>query len=261
MRYVFDNDLHIHSGLSSCSGDPEQTPARILKYAKDNGLKTVCLTDHFWDSPAVPGASGWYLPQDYPHICKALPLPQADGIRFLFGVETDMDRNCVIGISRETIDKLDFVIVPTTHLHMSGFTCRGDEDAAERGRLWISRFKALLDADLPFRKMGVAHLTCGLIFRGHHTEALDTITDAEMRELFAVASEKGLGIELNFPSLATPAEQMPSMLRPYLIAKSEGCKFYFGSDAHHPDALDAEKANAENIITLLGLEESDKFII
>lgn len=59
MRYAYDHDFHIHSALSLCSRDPEQSPERILKYAQDNRLKTVCLTDHFWDE-RVPGASDWY---------------------------------------------------------------------------------------------------------------------------------------------------------------------------------------------------------
>lgn len=53
MRYVVDHDLHIHSRLSSCSRDPEQTCENILEYAKANDFKQVCLTDHFWDM-AVP---------------------------------------------------------------------------------------------------------------------------------------------------------------------------------------------------------------
>ena len=49
MRYTVDHDLHIHSQISSCSRDPEQTNERILQYAEKNGLNTLCLTDHFWD--------------------------------------------------------------------------------------------------------------------------------------------------------------------------------------------------------------------
>ena len=83
MRYSADHDLHIHSKISSCSNDPEQTNARILQYAQENGFSTICLTDHFWDN-AVEGASDWYFPQDYEHISAAKPLPQTDKIKFLF---------------------------------------------------------------------------------------------------------------------------------------------------------------------------------
>ena len=37
MKFQIDHDLHIHSRLSRCSRDREQTPARILRYAEENG--------------------------------------------------------------------------------------------------------------------------------------------------------------------------------------------------------------------------------
>ena len=80
----FDHDFHIHSKLSSCSNHPEQTNENILNYAKKNNLKKIILTDHYWDS-AVSGASDWYEPQNFEHLNLAKPLPQADGIEFLFG--------------------------------------------------------------------------------------------------------------------------------------------------------------------------------
>ena len=49
MKFTYDHDLHIHSSVSPCGGDPAQTPGRILQYAADNGLKTICVTDHYWD--------------------------------------------------------------------------------------------------------------------------------------------------------------------------------------------------------------------
>ena len=125
MRYVFDHDLHIHSWISDCSRDPKQTPEAILQYAQDNHLKKICLTDHYWDEH-VPGASGWYQMQNTAWIERAKPLPQAEGITFLFGAETDMNADFTIGINDASAKALDFIIVPTTHLHMNGFTCRGD---------------------------------------------------------------------------------------------------------------------------------------
>ena len=46
MRFIFDQDLHIHSTLSRCCKDPLQTPENILAYAKRCRLHTMCLTDH-----------------------------------------------------------------------------------------------------------------------------------------------------------------------------------------------------------------------
>lgn len=260
MRYIFDNDLHIHSQLSLCSKDPEQTPEAILQYAVDNGLKTVCLTDHYWDEN-VPGASNWYARQDYAHIAQALPLPEAEGVRFLFGCETDLSADMTLGVSPAVYDRFDFIIIPTTHLHMSGFTCRGDEDAEERARLWVSRFDGVLDMDLPFHKIGIAHLTCELMYREHHLETLACLTEKDYAPVFRKAAQRGVGIELNFSASSVTEENKELLLLPFLVAKAEGCKFYFGSDAHHPEKLKTEKQNAEAIIDMLGLEESDKFYL
>lgn len=264
MRYFFDHDLHIHSWISDCSRDPKQTPEAILQYAVDNGIKKLCLTDHYWDE-RIPGASGWYQMQNTAWIDRAKPLPQTDGIEFLFGAETDMSADGTIGVDRKTAENLAFIIVPTTHLHMNGFTCRGDEDAAERAKLYVSRYDVLLNADLPFEKVGIAHLTCSLMYpQKNYFEVLDRVSDAEFRRLFTRSAELGLGIELNFSAIhkdGTPYtwEQEGSVLRPYALAKECGCKFYFGSDAHHPAELASEKRNAETIIDLLDLKESDKF--
>lgn len=260
MRYVFDHDLHIHTQLSLCSGCPEETPERILRYAQENGLNTVCVTDHFWDS-TIPGASGWYQIQDYEHISKWLPLPQAEGVRFLFGCETELRADLTVGVSKETCDKFDFIIIPTTHLHMDGFTLRGDEDTAERAMLYEKRLDAVLDKDLPFHKIGIAHLTCELMSRKDPDGVLNAISDETFIRLFRKAKDRGVGIELNFNGVKLAEERRDTVLRPYRIAKEEGCRFYFGSDAHEPESLDAEKENAETIIDLLGLEESDKFIL
>lgn len=265
MRYIIDHDLHIHSGISLCSGDPEQTPARILQYAVENGLKHICLTDHYWDSH-LPVANGFdfYTLQDLARIKQALPLPQTEGVTFHFGCETDMDKFFTVGVGKEEIGEFEFIIVPTTHLHMPGFTIdEPDFPLERRAALFVQRFDALLDADLPFGKVGLAHLTCSLMAPAapqDHLMVLDMIPDEEYARLFARAAEKGMGIELNFPSFGYTEQELPRILRPYRIAKTCGCKFYFGSDAHTPAGLDAAMKNFEHIIDLLQLEESDKFL-
>ncbi len=262
MRYIYDHDLHIHSQLSLCSDDPEQTPAAILRYAEENHLHTICLTDHYWDE-TVPGVENfpWYGAQNTERLRRALPLPQTEGIRFLFGCETELKADLTLGISKKNCDLFDFIIIPTTHLHMNGFTCRGDEDAEERAALYIKRFDAVLDMDLPFHKIGIAHLTCSLMYRENYIAVLQAISDEAFIKLFRKAKERGVGIELNFPAVKLPQENVQTVLRPYQIAKEEGCKFYIGSDAHHPRGLADEKENAETIIRLLDLKEPDKFTV
>lgn len=265
MRYRVDHDFHIHSRLSSCSRDPEQHPANLLRWAQENGYDKICLTDHFWDE-TVPGASTWYAPQDYAHICQSLPLPQSEKTRFYFGCETDMDKFFTVGISPERLADMDFVVIPTTHLHMMGFTLDEKDDALScRARLYVERFHRLLDMDLPFEKVGIAHLTCWLMAKSsvpgqwRHLDVLDMISDAEFEGLFTRAAEKGLGIELNFTPSCFNEKDLVRELRPYRLAKKCGCKFYFGSDAHHPAEMQGGKARFEQIVDLLDLQEEDKF--
>jgi len=264
MKYVYDHDFHIHSKLSSCSRDAGQSNERILQYAKQNHLKTVCLTDHFWDD-AVEGASSWYKVQNWEHISQAKPLPQAEGIEFLFGCETEMDKFFRLGISKDCIGMLDFVVVPTTHLHMDGFTIAlEDFDSWERrAYLWVKRLDSLLEMDLPFYKIGLAHITCSLIApkREEYLEVLKLIPQKEMERLFKEAAKVGIGIELNAHVFNLSDADKNIALLPYMIAKEYGCKFYCGSDAHHPEDLDMTKSAIKRAIDLLDLTEDDKFHI
>ena len=261
MRYIIDNDLHIHSQLSSCSRHPLQTAENILGYAKANGLKTICLTDHYWDE-RIPGASGWYAEQDTAHIKSALPLPQADGIRFLFGCETELRRDLTVGVSPERFAEFDFVIIPTTHLHMDGFTVAGTETPEERAELWIRRLDAVLSMPLPFHKIGIAHPVCGLIARKREDtlKVLRLLPEKELERLFSRAAEVGVGIELNADDFRFPEEETETVLRPFLIAKRCGCRFYCGSDAHKPEEFVNAMELFERAVNLLDLTEDDKFL-
>ena len=262
MAYISDHDYHLHSYLSSCSNDPEQTTDAMVAYAKANGIKRLCLTDHFWDEQ-VPGASGWYASQNFAHVTKALPLPKDPEVEFYFGCETEMDAKLQIGISRSRFDDFDFVIIPTTHLHMGAFTVPPDiVTVSDRAYWFAARLKALLQMDLPFHKVGLAHLTCPLIYQDqweYHLQVLDAVPDAEFREMFAKAAEAGIGIELNFPVFSYSEGDLERVLRPYRLAKEQGCKFYFGSDAHHPKGLAKARANFDAISRLLALEKEDIF--
>ena len=262
-KFTYDHDFHIHSRLSSCSHDPEQSPEQILRYAQKEGLKTIVLTDHFWDE-RVEGASKWYSTQDYPHISQSKPLPQSEGIRFLFGCETDMDKNLTLGCSRERMEELDFIVVPTTHFHMTNFTMSEEMLATPetRAEWWIKRIDALLAMDLPFHKIGVAHPTCGLINQKSPEDYLKTLSlipEGDMERIFTKAASVGCGIELNKSGMPLNYGDVETVLRPYRIAKACGCKFYLGTDAHHPDTFVGMKEHLDRVITLLGLTESDKF--
>ncbi|MBQ9117513.1 MAG: hypothetical protein IJY04_10875 [Clostridia bacterium] len=265
MKYTVDHDYHIHSELSSCSRNPEQTPRAILDYAVRNGYKRIVLTDHYWDK-AVDGASNWYNPQDFDHISAALPLPQAEGVEFLFGCETEMDRYLTIGIPPERFDDFDFVVIPTTHMHMEGFTIPAESahSPEDKARLWVDRLDALLHKPLPFHKIGIAHLACPLIMRNSRDDLyriFDMIPQSDLERVFDRAAEVGVGIELNYGDFIPFDGGTNHVLRIFRIAKECGCKFYCASDAHGPKSLNEARAYLEKAVDVLGLTEEDNFHI
>ena len=263
MRYAVDHDYHIHSGLSLCSGDPEQTPERMLRYAEDEGLKTICITDHFWDE-SIACIDGWYKKQDFGYISRSLPLPTSDKVEFLFGAETELNVNMTLGISKEKLDKLSFLIIPTTHLHTANTISPEDGATPEgRARVWVSRLDGVLDMDLPFGKIGIAHLACSLIAKEHsvYLKTLELLPEKELERVFAKAAKRGVGIELNKFDMNYSESEKEIILRPFRIAKNQGCKFYLGGDAHFPKDFATYKAIMERAVTDLNLTENDKFYI
>jgi histidinol phosphatase-like PHP family hydrolase len=214
----------------------------------------------------VDGASNWYIPQNFEHISRILPLPKADGIDFLFGAESDMDKKHTLGLPLSRFDDFDFVIIPTTHMHMKKFTI-DEEDYCVCDRVakhWCERLDALLSMPLPFFKIGIAHLACSLMnkaSREEYIKTLDMIPDDEMERLFSDAARLGCGIELNYSDMRFSDTEADSVLRIFKTAKSCGCKFYLGSDAHHPEVFEKTTDVFERAITMLDLTENDKFIL
>lgn len=264
MRYVIDNDMHIHTNVSICSTNPEQTPGSILRHAKKYGLKTVVVADHFWDE-AVDGIKpDYYAIQNFEHISKNLPLPEADGVRFLFGCEADMNYDNVIGVDDSRFDDFGFIVIPTTHWHLKKIIKDEVKPSDElRVKTWFEKFDALLDSNLPLYKTGIAHILCRAIARGKPVYAsfLDMLTTNELERVFTKAAEKGLGIEINQYDMTYDADEEDAVLRIFKIAKGCGCKFYLGSDAHKVQDLEDSIAVFERAIDKIGLEEKDKFIL
>lgn len=262
MQYQVDHDYHIHSRLSTCSRDPLQTTERILRYAQENGLKKIVLTDHFWDEK-VAGASKWYATQNFDWISQALPLPQSEQVEFFFGAETDMDIALRVGVSDERWDAFSFVIIPTTHLHFTGFTITPEEGMTPEGRAaaWVRRLDGLLSKDLPFYKIGIAHLICNLVCKDPegYQRIWSLIPDQTLYDLFSGCAQLGAGIELNYGDMYRMLQAPDRLSRLFLIAKEVGCKFYLGSDVHQSYGFDKCKAVLETAVSFLDLKEEHKF--
>lgn len=253
--FPIDHDLHCHSQLSSCSSDPEMTVAAIVAHAKANGYTTQCITDHLWDC-TVPGASGWYAPQDIAHVRKNLPLPEVDGLRVVFGCETEYCGGTKLGLDKSHYDTFDFIVIPPNHFHMKDFVRPSSYDTEEKvAALFVERLESLTRLGLPWEKVGIAHMTCGLIFReGDVNRVFSLVDEHRFRKTMAFFAKVKAGIELNL-SCFLPGwqKQEDAVLRLYRMAKEEGCRFYLGSDAHHLKGLSAIPQYAKEVVSLLRL--------
>lgn len=258
--FPIDHDLHCHTHLSLCSGDPAQSVAAILAHARANGYSAQCVTDHFWDHPAVPGASDWYARQDFAHVCSDLPLPDGGGVRLAFGCETEFVGGDGLGIAPERFDAFQFIVVPPNHFHMKGFVRPETADTPLRiAELLVSRLEQLLLHPLPWRKVGIAHLNCGLMFHdGDLGAAIRAVPEDRFRAAMRRFADLGAGIELNMSCFASnrkrPDVSDDDSLRLFRMAKEENCRFYLASDAHHPDELGLVPKWAPDVVAALGLE-------
>ena len=264
MKYVIDHDMHIHTRLSRCSRDPEQTPERIFQYAKLNGLKTVCITNHLWDS-AVKACCETISEHTYEVLSSELPLPQSENVKMLFGCETDIDINGTIGVSDSLYEKLDFIILSTTHLHLKGFTVRENITLDERAKIYTDKLFDVLKWRTDLKKSGIAHPVTGHASPGiPFNELYAKIDKGALKEAFTELAHRGAGVEINgkdFNFDGKSAERGAAVLEFYGILKDCGCRFYLGGDAHHPKALDEAPALFKNAVELLQLTEKDKFIL
>lgn len=264
MKYQIDHDIHIHTYISPCSSDPEQNMNYLIQYAKRHGFKYICTTDHFWDLNVYKPTYSFYENQSIEKLKTILPFPKDNDVKIYFGAEADMDKDYVIGVSKEVFDQFDFVIIALSHLHASPFTIRDDPTLEEYREAYINRLYAFLNNDsLPFKKMGIAHVTCpflGGADSSNHIKILKTIPDETFIDIFNKARERGCGIELNVPVTSYNDEELDVVMRPLVIAKKCGCKFYLGGDSHHPADEESCLIKFQKMIDYLDLQEEDKFI-
>lgn len=247
-----NHDIHVHTRLSSCCGDERMTAEAILAHAVSHNYDTICITDHCWDA-AAPGASKWYAPQSVEHVFSAGPLPKSGDVRICMGCETEYCGGSKLGLSRAAFDRFDFVVIPPNHFHMENFVRPAEINTPEAiAELLMVRLEQLQSLDLPWRKIGIAHISCGLLNRGGTvTEVFRLMPSDRLQNIFRAFAQRGTGIELNagcFPDKAP--EDFAEIMRPYHIAREEGCKFYFCSDAHAVENLEINSLLAPVIADL-----------
>ena len=262
MNFQIDHDMHIHTFISPCAGyDPRQTAEAILAYGVSNDLRLLCIADHVWDKKVPSRSQNLWLERgiDLDRARSLLPLPQSKYCRFLFGMEADMDFDGNIAVSREEMDKLDFIIFAPSHMHLGGFSVPRDLDPSAEAHkaLYLERLHLLMEKDIPFHKAGLAHPACPIVCEADPVRVFDLITDREYEEIWTKIRDRRMGVEINIDKRYT-GESLEHIMRQLRIAKAIGCKFYLGGDAHTPDDFRDLNSRFHKYIDILGLTEEDK---
>lgn len=250
------HDLHIHTTLSSCCHDPLQILENIIDRSVKNGLQTIGISDHLWDSLEIgESPNPWYRPQDFTHIMKIqeqLPV-DTKGLRLLIGCETEFF-GTIPAISLINKEKLDFVLAPHSHTHMKNYVLpesyTSDEQIAD---FLCKSFEKLISFE---RATAIAHpfFPCG--YAPRLEGIISHISDNSFGDMLTECAASGTAIEINtgmFPSSFSAPEPMLRMLR---IAKECGCRFTFGTDAHDLAALD-NIVLIDKATTIAGIAEYD----
>lgn len=260
--FLPNHDLHCHTRLSACCHEEGLTARVTYEKARELGYDTVCVTDHLWDAD-VPGASNWYAPQDIPHVLAAREEGRAAGVRCLVGCETEYVGGGRLGLSWEHFELFDFVVIPPNHMHMKGFVRpEGVTSPAGMAELFTRRLEEIAALDVPLAKVGIAHLTCALLYsEGTVAEVVRLMDEARLMRAFEQLARGGAGIELNASSFGEMDAYPEETLRLYRLALKAGCRFYCASDAHALAAHDTMAVRLMPVISALGLCARDRYVI
>jgi len=254
-----NHDIHVHTYLSECCHEKErQTPAAILALAEQMGVGTIGFADHMWLNPDLE-PSDWYRPQDESQLTR-LRGDLADistPVRVLVGCEAEMIAPGKFGITRQFAEALDFVLLACDHFHMKDFVEQPPSDGPrDIARHMLKFFLSAVTSGLP---TSIAHsfMPCG--YEGQYDNAIAATSGVEFFDAFAVAAERGVGIEVTRAFLPSPTDgtfSIETPIRVLTIAKQAGCKFTFGTDAHDPEGQKC-LPELEQLTTAVGITEED----
>lgn len=251
------SDLHIHTTLSACCGDPEQKAENIIPLLAGKGFKLLAFTDHLWNNPSIP-PSPWYSPQDGSKILGFLKEIHSSSfpVKILAGCEADMRAPGEFGITPELREKFDLVAMASDHFHMKGFVEQPEFPTPEK--LAPHMLKFFRSAAASGLADTLVHPMMPLSYEDIYDRTVELISDQEFLDAFGIAADNRVGIEINASILygnRMKAKYNPdSYVRVLSLARDAGCKFTFGSDSHSHAAFEMYHM-IEDMTEKLGLTE------
>ncbi len=254
------HDFHVHTSLSLCAA-PTALLEGYLEKAKDIGLTKLGISNHFWDA-AIPGANEFYVPQDFDHVASLRDeIQKADSpeLRVYFGCECEYDPwRHGVACTEEIAEKFEYMLVPNSHTHMM-MPKEYYHPYEKHAEFMLQAYEDILDCPLSRYVTAMAHPFEAVGCPYDNQILIDLVPDDRYRRLFAKTAEKGIAYEINvsvFREKITENIAEASVFRLYRLAKEEGCKFLFGSDAHDVSYYDSYR-NAGIVADIAGLTEAD----
>ncbi len=259
-------DTHVHTYYSPCGRkmdedkQPLATPQQYLDRAEALDLQGIIFTDHFYEWPPDPAAPQFYkgsgiaIIRNLQHELERLETPP--GCRIYVGCETETVSVDQVGIDPRTAAASDFVLVPTTHYHLSGVAqpkTFKPEDVADHMLTMLESVvrREWVDA--------VAHPFAekeSLI--GNLQRIYGAMDKERLQDILGLAAENGVALEVNGSSVTSADLPHYGDMYKEIVkrAKALGVRFTFGSDAHDHHDL-GMSVEAETWIRDAGLAASD----
>ena len=262
----FPHDMHIHTFWSG-DASKKGTVENYVAAGKERGLKKMGFAEHFWDD-RVEGAFPFYVPQTFAKVSQTREDIEAMGdcgVELCFGCEVEYDpTHKAPALTAEVAEQFDFVIVPNSHSHET-MPKEYYADKAKHKDFILEAFNNIINCDVSRYVCGIAHPFSLVRCEYPCDDLIELISDDEFKDLFARTAEKGIALEFNIGSFMGGLHRLGleidragdcQLMRMFRIAKAEGCKFFFGTDAHgvgHLEGLDCMDPLAD----CLGLTDDD----
>ncbi|MFP3897517.1 MAG: hypothetical protein ACLFV5_11870 [Anaerolineales bacterium] len=248
-------DTHVHTYYSPCGRKMDQdrqplaTPQQYLDRAEALDLQAIIFTDHFYEWPAAPAAPQFYKGSDLAIIrnlqLELQRLETPSECQIYVGCETETPSVDQVGISPQTATCLDFVLVPTTHYHLSGIPqpkTFKPEDVADHMLTMLESVVRREWVDAVAHPFAEKESLIGNLQRIY--EAMDK---GRLQDILGLAAENGVALEINGSSVTSSDLPHYGNMYKEIVkrAKALGVRFTFGSDAHdHRDLGMSPEAEA-----------------
>ena len=255
------HDFHIHTNLSLCAVETA-TVANYIERSRKMGLTKLGFADHFWDETVGYCLNDFYKPQNWEHVQvlrAELEALKPDDLQFYFGCEAEYDPvNRGVGITEETAEKFDFMIVPNSHTHMV-MPRELYQPYEKHIDFMIQAYKDIIESPVSKYITAMAHPFEAVCCPYDNQILINMISDDCFKRLFDRTAEKGIAVEINVAGMQRMSQEQVAecaQMRMFRLAKECGCKMIFGSDDHAAVQPDVYK-HTDFVANLLGLKEEN----